>query len=287
MTARPEPAATGTLRTADGRDVHWFDTGGPADAPVLLWHHGTPQTGAVIEPVARAAGARGIRVVSCARPGYPGSTPLPGRTVADSARDALAVLDARGVDRLITAGASGGGPHALACAALAPDRVTAVLVMAGVAPYDGGPDWFAGMADPSGTGSALLGREARLAHAQTAEFDPNSFIDRDYAALDGAWSALGVDAQAGSAAGPDGEVDDDVAYVTPWGADLSAITAPVLLVQGGRDRVIPPLHAHRQLERLPTAELWLRPREGHVSVLTALGTGLDWALGQRDGDEAA
>jgi pimeloyl-ACP methyl ester carboxylesterase len=279
----PRPAASGTYTTADGRDVRWFDTGGPDDAPVLLWHHGTPQTGAVIEPVARAAAARGLRVISCARPGYPGSTPLPGRTVADAARDALAVAASLGADLLITAGASGGGPHALACAALAPERVTAVLVLAGIAPYDGTPDWFAGMADPSGTGSALVGREARLAHARTAEFDPTSFTDRDYAALDGPWGALGADAQAGSAAGPEGEVDDDVAYVTPWGADLAAITAPVLLVQGGRDRVVPPTHAHRQLGRLPTAELWLRPREGHVSVLTALGTGLDWALGQREG----
>lgn len=282
MSTEPRAATSGTLTTADGREVRWFDTGGPEDAPVLLWHHGTPQTGAVIEPIARAAAARGLRVLSCARPGYPGSTPQPGRTVADAARDALDVAASLGVDRLITAGASGGGPHALACAAIAPERVTAVLVLAGIAPYDGSPDWFAGMADPTGTGSALLGRDARLAHARTAEFDPKSFTDRDYAALDGPWRALGADAGAGSAAGPDGEVDDDVAYVTPWGADLAAITAPVLLVQGGRDRVVPPTHAHRQLERLPTAELWLRPREGHVSVLTALGTGLDWALAQRE-----
>ncbi|UAJ80999.1 alpha/beta hydrolase [Leifsonia sp. ZF2019] len=269
---------TGALTTADGRRVRWFDTGGAAGAPVLVWHHGTPQTGAVIAPVAAAASARGLRVVSCARPGYPGSDPLPGRTVADAAADVVAVLDELDVREVIAAGASGGGPHALALAAVAPDRVRAAVVLAGIAPYTASPDWFTGMADPSGLGAALSGRDARLAHAQTAEFDPDSFTARDYEALNGDWGPLGADAGAGSADGPDGEVDDDVAYVTPWGVDLAAVRCPALLVQGGADRVVPPGHAALQLARLHRGELWLRPREGHISVLTGLGVALDWAL---------
>lgn len=267
-----------TLTVSDGRHVRYFDTGGEPDAPVLVWHHGTPQTGAVIEPIAAAAGARGLRVVSCARPGYPGSDPLPGRSVAAAAADVLAVLTELGVGRAITAGASGGGPHALALAALAPERISAAVVLAGIAPYSGSPDWFTGMADPSGLGAALNGRPARLAHAETAQFDPEVFTSRDWAALEAEWKPLGADAGAGSDDGPAGEADDDVAYVSPWGVDLAAVRAPVLLIQGGADRVIPPGHAALQLERLPHAELWLRPREGHVSVLTALGVGLDWAL---------
>ncbi|MCI0155094.1 alpha/beta hydrolase [Leifsonia shinshuensis] len=271
-------APSGAVARPDGRRVRYFDTGGSDDAPVLVWHHGTPQTGAVIEPVASEAAARGLRVVSCTRPGYPGSDALPGRSVAAAAADVIAVLDALGIDRFATMGASGGGPHALACAALAPKRATAVVTFAGIAPYWGDVDWFAGMADPGGLRAALDGRPARLAHAETAEFEPESFTARDYETLKGAWSALGADAGAGAASGPAGEVDDDLAFVSPWGVELGAVTAPTLLVQGGRDRVIPATHAGWMLERLRRGELWLRPREGHVSVLTALGVAMDWVV---------
>ncbi|ANF30321.1 alpha/beta hydrolase [Leifsonia xyli] len=266
--------------TADGRAVRYFDTGGDAGSPVLVWHHGTPQTGAVIPPVASEAGRRGVRVLSVARPGYPGSDPLPGRSVADAAADVLAVLDALGVERTITAGASGGGPHALALAALAPERAAAVVTLAGIAPFDGSPDWFSGMASPGGLQAALAGRDARMAYAETAEWDPEQFTERDFETLGGSWGALGADAQAGSAEGPTGEVDDDVAYTSPWGVELRAVRAPVLLIQGGSDRVVPAPHAAAMLERLPHAELWIRSREGHVSVLTAFGVALDWALTQ-------
>lgn len=266
----------GTFTTSDGRSVRYFDTGGDAGAPVVVWHHGTPQTGAVIEPLASEAARRGFRVVSCARPGYPGSTERAGRSVADAAWDVLAVTRALGIERFASLGASGGGPHALACAALAPERVRAVVAFAGIAPYWGDPDWFAGMADPSGLRSALAGRQARLDHAATAAFDPKVFTAADLATLGTSWKALGPDSNAGSAEGPAGEADDDVAYVTPPGFELGSVVAPALLVQGGADRIVPAPHAGWQLERLPHAELWLRPRDGHISVLTVLGVTLDW-----------
>ncbi|MBW8871867.1 MAG: alpha/beta fold hydrolase [Leifsonia sp.] len=266
------------FRTTDGRAVRFFDTGGDAGAPVVIWHHGTPQTGAVIAPVAAAAAVHGMRVLSVARPGYPGSDARPGRSIAAAAADVLAVADSVGVDRFVTAGASGGGPHALALGALAPERATAIVTLAGLAPYDGSPDWFSGMVSPGAVYAALNGRAARLAYAETAEFDPESFVSRDWEELNGAWGPLGADA--GAAEGPTGEADDDVAYVSPWGFALGAVRPPVLLVQGGADRVVPPQHAAALLEHLPDAELWIRPRDGHVSVLTVLGVTLGWALGR-------
>lgn len=215
------------LQLADGRTVRYFDSwadSGTDAALTVFWQHGTPQTGRLITPLASAAAARGIRLISCARPGYPGSSPVPERSVADAAAAALAVADALGIDRFATAGASGGGPHALACAALAPERVNAVVTLAGIAPFTEEFEWFAGMASDGGLRAARGGRDKRARYAETAEFDESSFTEHDWQALAGAWGALGEDAGLGSADGPGGEIDDDLAYVSGWGIEL-AVTA--------------------------------------------------------------
>ncbi|HEX5241384.1 MAG TPA: alpha/beta hydrolase, partial [Candidatus Limnocylindrales bacterium] len=112
------------IRTADGRSLSVHDTEGrDRDRLTVLWFHGSPQSGAILEPIATAAAPREIRVVSYGRPSYGGSTPLPGRDVASAASDVGAIADALGLERFAVMGASGGGPHALACAALLGDRV--------------------------------------------------------------------------------------------------------------------------------------------------------------------
>lgn len=166
-----------------------------------------------------------------------------------------------------TAAGSLRGPHALACAALLPDQVVGAVTFAGIAPCTEEFDWYAGMAAPGGLRSATAGREARARFAETDVFDESSFTPADWAALQGAWSSLGSDAAQADRAGPDGLIDDDDAFVHAWGFELSQIQAPVLLVQGGEDRIVPRSHAEWMLRQIPTAELWLRPREGHVSVL--------------------
>src|ERR687885_519077 len=103
------------IRLADGRLLHVHDSD-DGDALTVLWHHGSPQTGALLEPLLVAARARDVRLVSYARPSYGGSTPNPGRDVASAAADVAQVLDHLGLERVAVMGASGGGPHALACA---------------------------------------------------------------------------------------------------------------------------------------------------------------------------
>jgi pimeloyl-ACP methyl ester carboxylesterase len=265
------------LRLDDGRDVRVYDSApDSAEAPVLLWHHGSPQTGALLEPLQAAAAERGIRLLSYARPSYGGSSPRPGRDVASAADDVAQIADALGIARFAVMGASGGGPHALACAGLLPDRVTGVVCLASPAPYTEAFDWFEGMAAPGGLRAAMAGREARARYAQTEEFDPASFTPADWAALEGAWSSLGADAGRAAEAGADGLIDDDVAFASPWGFDPAQIRSAVLLVQGGQDRVIPPSHAQWLLSACPRAELWLRPADGHVSILDACPVAMDW-----------
>jgi pimeloyl-ACP methyl ester carboxylesterase len=264
----------------DGRGVVVHEAGAtPADARLtVVWHHGSPQSGGLYEPLIGESARRGIRMVSFGRASYGGSSPNPGRDVASVGRDVVAVADALGLTGFAVMGASGGGPHALACAAAMPSRVRAVATFASVAPFTTRFDWFAGMQSPGALRAARNGRDARARFAESDEFDPQQFVERDWAALSGAWQGLGQDARAEGLKGPAGLIDDDVALAAPWGFDLAAVRQPVLLVHGGADRVIPLSHGRWLLGLLPNAELWERPRDGHVSVLEALPVALDWLL---------
>jgi pimeloyl-ACP methyl ester carboxylesterase len=266
------------LRLEDGRNLRVYDAGGPgaADALAVVWLHGSPQTGSPLEPLLLAAARRGIRLLSYGRPSYGGSSPLPGRRVASAAADVAQLADALEVGRFAVMGYSGGGPHALACAALLAGRVTGVVSLASLAPFTEDFDWSAGMKSDGGLRAAVAGRESRARYAASAEFDEDSFTPTDWAALSGAWAALGEDAGRASAAGPDGQIDDDVAFAAPWAFDVATIEAPVLVVQGGQDRIVPSTHADWLMHHCRRPELWLRPHDGHVSILGACPLAMDW-----------
>ncbi|WP_410638953.1 alpha/beta fold hydrolase [Amycolatopsis sp. lyj-346] len=270
------------LALPGGRSLHVYDTGGPARCTVF-WHHGTPNTGAPPEPLLPLAAELGVRFVSYDRPGYRTSTPVPERTVGNSAECVAAVADALGVGAFALMGHSGGSSHALACAALLPDRVLAVASLAAVAPFDAeGLDWFGSMAAATAASlrAATEGRAAKEKHEAATEFDPDVFTDADTAALTGSWSWLGEVARAAIADGPGGLIDDDLAYVTPWGCDPGRITAPVLLVHGEQDRMIPATHSAWLAGRLPAAEYRPAPGEGHLSVLHHAADALTWLAGE-------
>src|SRR5712675_1401945 len=134
-----------TIQTSDGRTLAIEEAGDPDGRPVLV-HNGTPNSRHLYGPNAADAAARGLRLIGYDRPGYGESTPQPGRTVADCAADVRAICAELGIDRMVTWGHSGGGPYALACAALLPDLVSAAATLASPAPFDGeGLDYFAGM----------------------------------------------------------------------------------------------------------------------------------------------
>jgi pimeloyl-ACP methyl ester carboxylesterase len=169
------------LKLGVGRTLHVYDTGADdADGRLaIFWHHGTPNFGAPPEPLFASAARLGIRWVSYDRPGYGGSTPHPDRDVASAADDTSSVADALSIDRFAVMGHSGGGSHALACAALLPERVLGVVSVAGLAPFDAeGLDWFAGMSDSgvASLGAAAEGRAAKERfEASGAEYDPEMF----------------------------------------------------------------------------------------------------------------
>src|SRR5690348_3393814 len=128
-------APTLEARTPDGRILDVY-VAGPERAVPLLFHNGTPSTGLLYTPFVEAAAQRGLRMVSFSRAGYGTSTRNPGRRVADVVPDVAAVLDQLGALRFYTLGWSGGGPHALACAALLPERLIGAATVGGIAPHD-------------------------------------------------------------------------------------------------------------------------------------------------------
>jgi pimeloyl-ACP methyl ester carboxylesterase len=272
--------------TDDGRVLHAYDVGptGRSDELVVLWHHGTPNTGAPPEPLFEAARSLGIRWIGYDRPSYGGSTPHHGATVASAADDARQVADQLGVGRFAVFGHSGGGPRALACGALLSDRVLAVVSISAPAPWPAdGLDFFEGMSDGSvrELQAAARGR-AELEEVLAAnEFDPESFIAADYAALEGTWSWFNDIVQAATANGLDGMVQDDVTAMAPWGFDLREVAAPTLIMHGTADRMVPSGHAEWLAAHCPAAELRLQPGQGHISVLDSASTALDWLRRER------
>jgi pimeloyl-ACP methyl ester carboxylesterase len=273
------------LELSDGRSLHIYDAGADDGGSCLtvIWHHGTPNVGAPPQPLLAPATQRGIRWVSYDRPGYGGSTPHPGRDLASAAADASRIADALGVDQFAVMGHSGGAPHALACAALLPGRVLGAVCVAGLAPFQAdGLDWYAGMAASSEAElrAATGGRAALEDYLASTEFDPGQFTPSDHAALSGAWSWLGTVAGLALEGGLGGMVDDDLAYVAPWGFDATKAGAPVLFLHGCQDRVVPSSHSGWLALRCPSADIWLRPDDGHISVLNSGEAALDWLLGR-------
>ena len=256
---------------------------GPEDGIPLITHHGTPGAGVPYAPAVAAAAERGLRHVAYSRPGYAGSERDEGRTVASCAADVAAILDELGADRCCTYGESGGGPHALACAALLGDRVIKAASIAGVAPWGGqGLDWAAGMGaeNLAEFAAAQAGPEplrAFLEHAraglgtltgdQVAQSLGDLIGEADGAALTGAFADhLAASINAGLAGGTDGWFDDDIALLEPWGFELGAINVPVTVWQGDDDRMVPFAHGEWLAAHVPGARAQLRRGEGHLSI---------------------
>jgi len=269
------------ILTADGRVLHTYDLGRTerTDELVVLWQHGTPNIGAPPEPLFESARSLGIRWIGYDRPSYGGSTPHPDATVATAADDARQIADQLGIGRFTVFGHSGGGPRALACGALLPDRVVAVVSVSSPAPWPApGLDYFAGMSDGGARElrAAARGRAELQEVLAENEFDPQSFIPADYAALEGSWSWFNGIVEAATANGFDGMVADLVGAMAAWGFDPAAVSAPTLIMHGTADRMVPSSHSEWLAAHCPAAELRLSPGEGHISVLDSAPGALAW-----------
>jgi pimeloyl-ACP methyl ester carboxylesterase len=233
----------------------------------------------------------GVRLITFDRPGYGRSDRLVSRLVADVVPDVQAI----GLGRFAVIGRSGGGPHALACAALLPERVTRAGVLVSLAPWAAeGLDWFAGMADSNVREytAAATAPDALTAHlvqaAARIKADPASHVntlnpempeaDRRIVADVGIRALLAqnfAEALRDSAAG---WIDDALAFCAPWGFNLADIKVPVLLWHGQNDVFSPAAHARWLADQIPGAIMSIRPDTAHFGALEVVPDVLSWLI---------
>jgi len=257
--------------------------------------HGTPGSRIGPFPKGRVLYELGVRLISFDRPGYGGSDRLVSRLVADVVPDVAAIADALGLDRFAVIGRSGGGPHALACAALMPERVTRAGVLVSLAPWAAeGLDWFDGMTDSNvvaytTAASAPDALTARLVTtAAKIKADPASHVtslspempesDRRVVADAGIRKMLARNFAEALSHSPDGWIDDVLAFCSPWGFDLSDIRVPVLLWHGENDVFSPVAHAQWLAEQIPGALMEIRPGTAHFGALEVVPDVLSWLI---------
>lgn len=285
---------TDMVRAADGRRLAVEITGHPDGSPVFLLH-GTPGCRLGPHPRGMVLYRLGIRLISFDRPGYGDSDRHQGRRVADVAHDVAAIADEFDIGQFAVVGRSGGGPHALACAALLPDRVTRAAVLVGLAPPSAeGLDWLAGMAasnivhyTAAAAGgdmlAAWLSPAAEAIRAEPAELLarlrgelPDS--DRQVVADPGIRALLIASYAEALRASAYGWVDDTLAFLARWGFSLASVTVPVLVWHGENDVFSPVSHSVWLATRMSGATVIVQSGAAHFGAIGVLPDVLRWLV---------
>jgi pimeloyl-ACP methyl ester carboxylesterase len=284
------------IPTRDGRVLAVAEWGDPNGVPLFALH-GTPggRISYWSDPTIYAR--HGIRRFTLDRPGYGESTRQPGRIVADIAPDVVTIADALGAGRFAVTGGSGGGPHALACAALLRDRVLRCLADVSVAPYGAeGLDWMAGMtAGNVAEFEAALAGEAAI--RPLTERERTTMLERfaqgrsdflgdgyEMSAADQAQMAKHFGRMANHltsclAPGVDGWVDDDLAFTMPWGFEVESISVPVYLTYGRADTLVPAAHGDWLAAHIAGATVHVSDA-GHMGDDATVEAEMAWLAGR-------
>ena len=279
LTADDVSYEDGQLQLPDGRMLAWRWWGEPGSTPILRLQ-GTPGSRLFRHPDPGIQRSLGVRYLMADRPGFGGSTRLPGRGVADISEDLAALLDHHQLGRVPVMGTSGGGPHALAIAARHPERITAVSVIAGASPLEPGEVSRLGWANAAGYAAAERGWEAlhelevevrgRILGEEGMAGIGSDLPAEDRAIMqDPAWQSMGR-AQTAEALrqGAEGWTDESMALHHDWDFDLEAVEATVTWWHGDDDVNAPLAAARRAAARLRRADLRVWHHEGHFASVT-------------------
>jgi pimeloyl-ACP methyl ester carboxylesterase len=290
----PGPDSIHQVRVADGRLLMVETSGAPDGTPVFLLH-GTPGSRSGPRPRSSMLYRLGVRLITYDRPGYGHSTRREERYVADAAADVAAIATALGLGRFAVVGRSGGGPHALACAALLGDRVVRTAVLVPIAPVDAtGLNWDQGMVDDNvdnyKTADADVASLAELlvSRAEEVARDPEFLTrllqeqmtpsDKRIVADPALRRLLAETYTEAVRTGPYGWIDDVLAFRKTWGFSLDDIRSPVLLWHGEEDNFSPVSHTHWLATRIPHAQVRVQPDSAHFAAFEILPTILSWLV---------
>jgi pimeloyl-ACP methyl ester carboxylesterase len=274
------------------RIIEYEIAGDPLGVPVFM-HHGTPGSSAGPRPRNAVLSRLGIFAISHSRPGYGTSTRVEFRSVAAAATDVAMIADSLDIDRFAVLGRSGGGPHALACAALLPERVLRTAALVSLAPTEATDlDWYSDMAG-SNVRAYRSAREDRRQlvesiriRADRVRRDPSQLIDQLRAEMTDSDARVIDDPQINRlmlsnyryalAQGPYGWIDDVLAIRRAWGFDLRDIRGPVRLWHGAHDRFAPASHATWLADRIPGATVEVESGAAHFDALSTVPRMLEW-----------
>ena len=280
------------VRAGDGRVLSVKEWGDRRGRPVFFLH-GSPGSTLGPRPRPLRLHSLNIRLISYDRPGYGDSDRLRGRRVAHAADDVAAIADALGIDRFAVAGRSGGTPHAMACAALLPHRVTKAALLAPLAPRDAeGLDWYADM-DPANVAAFSVAERGIEAfervigpRADAIRADPVAHLpfavedlhasDRRVVSNDAIRQMLTSNFAEALKRSSAGWIDDVLSFVAGWSFDPARIRVPTLIWHGDRDSLVPPHHGRWLARRIETATLRVQGEAGHFGAVEALPDVLHW-----------
>lgn len=295
---------TQQVRDSSGRTMSVESLGDPEGKPVFLLH-GTPGGRNGPRPRGIVLYRLGIRLISYDRPGYPGSDRVPGRDVASAAKDVEIIANYLDIDRFSVVGRSGGAPHALACAALMPDRVISAAALASLAPYGAEDlDWGAGMTESNVRAYDLANRDSSddleaMLREQAERVGKGSegllrtlgpemcADDRDVIddiALRQIIANVHVEALSNNCI--DGWVDDVIALGGKWGFEPESITVPVKLWGGQDDVFSPPSHTDWLAKRIVGADLEIGDGKAHFVTVKILPAILSWVARQATAEKS-
>jgi pimeloyl-ACP methyl ester carboxylesterase len=274
-------AETATVERPGGRVVAFTAWGDPEGRPLLLLH-GTPGSRFSRSPDPDLYRRLGAHAVSFDRPGYGRSTAQRDRTILSVADDALTVADAVGWERFAVLGVSGGGPHALAVGARAPERVSALGLAVGGAPAEFvDPDDLIAINREGLRRAREEGRESLEEFlsepAAQAASDPGGMldaamadapeVDREMLARPDVRATLVESLQEAFVNGPVGWFDDAYALSTPWGFELGEVAVPVHMWYGEADRNVPLEAVTKMAAQLRVESFEVIPGAGHLGWL--------------------
>ena len=272
----------------NGQVISFFDYGDSQDS--LFFHHATQAAGPLSRALKHAADVYRFRIIEVVRPGYGNTSSLPDRNILDFAPLNLDLADHLGIEKFGIIAYSGGGPHALASTYLSKERCVASIVVAGMASFvESDFNFYEGM-DESNEREWLSSQQdlekfkTEISHyvEQWSGYDfeklKSIFNSGAENHLSEDWiEAFSINSQYSLKHGPEGILEDSLAYLKPWGFSPSDIHSPVQIWAGDADVIAPTSHARWLHQKIAGSELCILEGKDHNSVVEpAWDSGFPW-----------